>query len=153
MVAPQLQCLYPQTTQTRQHLVWSKCLCCCLVTKLCPTLCDPMDCSSWGSSVHGILQTRILEWVAISFSITIAWAYPKRVWTSWRWPKTPHLTCAFKVKAQWPRAKSHQSPGTERDTFSRTIYRFCRTYCYPQFVNVYLAVMMNLFSMMMNLSL
>ena len=34
----------------------------------CPTLCDPMDCSLSGSSVHGILQARILEWVAISFS-------------------------------------------------------------------------------------
>ena len=34
----------------------------------CPTLCDPVDCSLSGSSVHGILQARILEWVAISFS-------------------------------------------------------------------------------------
>ena len=34
----------------------------------CPTLCDPMDCSLPGSSVHGIFQARILEWVAISFS-------------------------------------------------------------------------------------
>ena len=34
----------------------------------CPTLCDPMDCSPPGSSVYGILQTRILEWVAIPFS-------------------------------------------------------------------------------------
>ena len=34
----------------------------------CPLLCDPMDCSPPGSSVHGIFQTRILEWVAISFS-------------------------------------------------------------------------------------
>ena len=33
-----------------------------------PTLCDPMDCSLSGSSVYGILQARILEWVAISFS-------------------------------------------------------------------------------------
>ena len=33
----------------------------------CLTLCDPMDCSLPGSSVHGILQARILEWVAISF--------------------------------------------------------------------------------------
>ena len=32
----------------------------------CPTLCDPMDCSLPGCSVHGILQARILEWVAIS---------------------------------------------------------------------------------------
>ena len=38
------------------------------VTQLCPTLCNPMDCSLPGSSIHEILQTRILEWVAISFS-------------------------------------------------------------------------------------
>ena len=38
------------------------------VAQLCPTLCDPMDCSLSGSSVHGIFQARILEWVAISFS-------------------------------------------------------------------------------------
>ena len=38
------------------------------LTQLCPTLCDPMDCSLPGSSVHRILQARILEWVAISFS-------------------------------------------------------------------------------------
>ena len=37
-----------------------------LVTHLCPTLCDPMDCGPPGSSVHGVLQARILEWVAIS---------------------------------------------------------------------------------------
>ena len=41
---------------------------CVLVTKLCPILCDPVDCSLPGSSVHGILQARILEWVAIPFS-------------------------------------------------------------------------------------
>ena len=38
------------------------------VAQLCLTLCDPMDCSLPGSSLHGILQARILEWVAISFS-------------------------------------------------------------------------------------
>ena len=38
------------------------------VSQLCPTLCDPMDCSLPGSSIQGILQARILEWVAISFS-------------------------------------------------------------------------------------
>ena len=40
----------------------------CLVVQSCPTLCDPMDCSLSGSSLHGILQARILEWVAIHFS-------------------------------------------------------------------------------------
>ena len=39
-----------------------------LVAQLCPTLCYPVDCSPPGSSVHGILQARILEWVAIPFS-------------------------------------------------------------------------------------
>ena len=39
------------------------------VAQLCPTLCDPMNCSLPGSSIHGIFQARILEWVAISFSI------------------------------------------------------------------------------------
>ena len=39
-----------------------------VVTQSCTTLCNPTDCSPPGSSVHGILQTRILEWVAISFS-------------------------------------------------------------------------------------
>ena len=38
------------------------------VTQSCPTLCNPMDRGLPGSSVHGILQARILEWVAISFS-------------------------------------------------------------------------------------
>ena len=38
------------------------------VAQSCPTLCDPMDCSSPGSSIHGISQARILEGVANSFS-------------------------------------------------------------------------------------
>ena len=38
------------------------------VAQSCPTLCDPIDCSPPGSFLHGILQARILEWVAISFS-------------------------------------------------------------------------------------
>ena len=39
-----------------------------LVTQMFLTLCDPVDCSPAGSSVHGILQARILEWVAMPFS-------------------------------------------------------------------------------------
>ena len=38
------------------------------LSRVCLTLCDPMDCSLPGSSVHGIFQARVLEWVAISFS-------------------------------------------------------------------------------------
>ena len=38
------------------------------VAQSCPTLSNPMDCSPPGSSIHGIFQARVLEWVAISFS-------------------------------------------------------------------------------------
>ena len=38
------------------------------VTQSCLTICDPMDCSLPGSSVHGIFQARVLEWGAIAFS-------------------------------------------------------------------------------------
>ena len=38
------------------------------VTQLCPILLNPVDCSQAASSVHGIFQARVLEWVAISFS-------------------------------------------------------------------------------------
>ena len=41
----------------------------------CPTLCDPMDCSLPGSSVHGIFQARVLEWVAIAFSFIYGSVY------------------------------------------------------------------------------
>ena len=49
-----------------------------LVAKSCPALGDPIDCSPPGSSVHGIYQTRILEWVAIFFSRGSSWP---RDWT------------------------------------------------------------------------
>ena len=41
------------------------------VAQSCPTLRDPMDCSLPGSSVHGILQSRVLEWGAIAFSVNL----------------------------------------------------------------------------------
>ena len=48
------------------------------VAQSCPILCDPMDCSLQGSSVHGIFQARVLEWLAISFS--------RRSWPrGWTW--------------------------------------------------------------------
>ena len=52
------------------NIEWNEIIspCLCSVAQLCLTLCDPMDCSPPGSSVHGISQARIIEWVAISFS-------------------------------------------------------------------------------------
>ena len=43
------------------------------VAQPCPTLCDPRDCSLQGSTVHGIFQARVLEWVAITFSRGSSW--------------------------------------------------------------------------------
>ena len=58
------------------------CVCVCSVSLSCPTLCHSMDCSPPASLVHGILQTRILEWVAISYSRRSS---PPRDWT--------HISC------------------------------------------------------------
>ena len=51
------------------------------VAQSCPTLCDPMDCSLLGSSVHGIFQAIVLEWIAISFSSGSSWPRD-RTWVS-----------------------------------------------------------------------
>ena len=53
------------------------------VAQLRPTLCNPMDCSLPGSSVHGIFLARVLEWVAIAFS------------NVWIWANVKHLRCFF----------------------------------------------------------
>ena len=53
--------------------------------QLCLTLCDPMDCSSPGSSVHGILQARILEWIVISSS--------RESSQSWDWTPFSYVSC------------------------------------------------------------
>ena len=51
------------------------------VAQSCLTLCDPIDCNLPGSSIHGILQARILEWVAVSFSRGFSWPRD-RTWVS-----------------------------------------------------------------------
>ena len=58
-----------QQTNASQWTVWEcSATTRALVAQSCPTLCDPTDCSPPGSSVHGILQARILEWVAMPSS-------------------------------------------------------------------------------------
>ena len=50
-------------------VLWTPCTCVCAESlQWCPALCDPMDCSPPGSSVRGILQSGILEWVAMPSS-------------------------------------------------------------------------------------
>ena len=48
------------------------------VSQSCPTLSDPMDCSLPGSSVHGIFQASVLEWIAIAFSTMEYYSATKR---------------------------------------------------------------------------
>ena len=69
-----------------------------LVTRLCATLCDPVDCSLPGSSVRGIFQARILEWIAIPFSRVSSWPRDQtqvsciagRFFTVWATREVPH---------------------------------------------------------------
>ena len=78
------------------------CVCVCMhsVTQPSPTLCIPMNCSPPGSSVHGILQARILEWVAIFYSrgsfqprdktrVSCIGIRILHHWTTWEAPLTP----------------------------------------------------------------
>ena len=57
-------CFSPPMVSYTTQCVWE----CVLVSQSCPTLCNTMDCSPPVSSVHGILQARVLEWVDIPFS-------------------------------------------------------------------------------------
>ena len=75
--------------------------------QLCPTLCNPADCSPPGSSVHGFLQARILEWVAISFSRGSShpgeWAYgscaDRQTLYCWAAREAPHQISPLHIPA------------------------------------------------------
>ena len=62
-----------------------------LVAQLCLTLCNPMDCSLPGSSVYGISQARILEWVAIPFSRGSSWPMDWTRFSCFGWLPLSHL--------------------------------------------------------------
>ena len=68
-------------------------VCVCMLTQLCPTLWNPVDCSPLKSSVRGISQARILDSVAISFSSNHEYMSPLCRWLSQR----------VKCQSQWPR--------------------------------------------------
>ena len=61
----ELEC--QMTIISRKDIEKLICVCVC-VAQSCQTLCNPMNCSSPGSSVHGILQARTLEWITLPFS-------------------------------------------------------------------------------------
>ena len=99
LVSPKVLSLSTWSADVNICILWTKQLCCyyqnmficlmlylsicCLVAQSCPTLCNPMDCSLPGFSVHGIFQARVLEWVAISFSMGSS--RPRD------WPRSPAL--------------------------------------------------------------
>ena len=71
------------------------CLCACVYAQSCPTLRDPADCSPPGSSIHGIFQARILEWVSTSFSKGFQVHLFKKISSSS--PESPGDQCKVKV--------------------------------------------------------
>ena len=79
---------------------YSDCVCVCLVVQSCLTLCDPVNCSPPSSSVHGILQARILEWGAIPFSRGSSqpkdWTWSSALWAD-SLPSEPPGKPIFKV--------------------------------------------------------
>ena len=94
-------------------------LCCCLVGLI---LCNPMDCSPPGSSIHGISQARIPGWVAISFS---------RGSSQPRDRLNPHLLhcrrilchCATREARQLPTCRCHSYPAVESSVSLMIFYR------------------------------
>ena len=66
------------------------------VAQSCPTLQDPMDCSLPGSSVHGICQARVLEWVAIASSIPICLGgYNYKMSANYNWTMDILFLCVY----------------------------------------------------------
>ena len=103
-----------------------------LVAQSCPTLCNPMSCSQPGSSVHGISQARILEWVAISFSKRSSWP---RDWTQvsyiagrffliWATREAPRVNPALWNQVEWPASRGQPS--------NATVSAICAWVCHTQ---------------------
>ena len=68
ILLPVMVAMFPILASSGKVLLLKPHYVCVFVAQSCPTICDPMDCSPPGSSVHIILQARLLEWVAIPFS-------------------------------------------------------------------------------------
>ena len=114
-------------------------MCTCVCAQSCLTLWGSMDCSPPGSSVHGILQARILEWVAISFSrdwtwvshiegrLFPAWSTRESLWTPSKLPLLLSFGCKREAVGLYP---PHllwvPSPGQTADSSPRSGFSHCR---------------------------
>ena len=94
------------------------------VAQSCPTLSDSMDCSPPASSVHGIFQARVLEWVAISFSGKMVWRFFKKLGIK------PPYEQAIPLLGIYP-----EETKTEKDTciplFTEALFTIARTWKQP----------------------
>ena len=99
------------------------------VAQSCLTLCNPLDCSLPGSSVHGIFQARVLEWIAISFSrgssqprdSTPASHIVDRSFTAWATRKVPNWARYAQIAIEIAGIRD----GTERDADGRVSIGRC----------------------------
>ena len=105
---------------------------CCLVAQSCPTLCDPMECNLPGSSVDGILQARILEWVAISFSRDIPNPGIKPHLLHWQVDSVP---LSHQVTPLWPKIYVTFSILTSKEN-DRTEYNAIRNWKVIEFATI-----------------
>ena len=119
----------------------------CLVARSCPTLCDLMDCSAPGSSVHGILQARILEWIAIPFSRRSSWPRDQTLvsciagwfFTLWATRQAP----SYYASAQKPPIDLREQHGFQSHflflTFTKSVYsKYVR--CFLNMLYVFLTL-------------
>ena len=104
----------------------------------CPTLCDPIDGSPPGSSVHGILQARTLEWVAISFS------------SAWKWKVKMKSFSRVRLLAT-PWTAAHQAPLSMG--FSRQEYWSGLPLPSPIYPVLHIQILMKYFRISLNLSI
>ena len=121
-----------------QQRMWSE----VKVAQSCLTLCNPMDCSLPGSSVHGILQARILEWVAVPFfsgsSQPEGWIQVSRfagefftVWATRETPNQEYSVLSVKCEPAWesfPRTPSLSLSLTHAQTESCQTHRHTHAY-------------------------
>ena len=112
------------TSNVRKSSILMGCMRVSLVAQSCPTLCDRIDCSLPGSSIHGILQARILAWVVILFFRGI---FPTQ-------RANPLLLCLLHWHADSLPSAPHGKPHPER---SRSKNRSTRGYafCYYCFLS------------------
>ena len=118
------------------HGLWCyRCVCLCLVTKSCPALCDPMNYSPPGSSVHGISQAKILEWVAMPFCRESYWLRNQirvsciagRFFTSWVTREASRCPAAHIHSVMWgagPEARTG-SPGWKQGCWGWFLPKWC----------------------------